>query len=677
LLSGRRAFAGETSIDTMTAILKEDPPDLPIAERHIPPALARIVDRCLEKQPAARFGTAGDLAFALEGLSSHSDQSVMAPAAPVDVRRVRVHPAWIAVALLMFALAAALVLGRVGYLQPASEDTTVYRTSLLPPPNALMVDTSPARRIALSPDGTRLAFTATAADGRLMLWVRPLNSLTAQPLAGTEDAVAPFWSPDSRFIGFATVGAAGTLRKIDASGGPPITLCSYSGSAAGATWNRDGVILFTATGSGGGPIFKVSDAGGAAVAIRTPVQKEQELEYFWPSFLPDGRHYLYLALGDARAPRGIYLASLDSDERKLLVPAGSNARYANGYLLFLRDSTLMAQRFDLSGLNVAGDPVPVAEAVQRLPPTGAFTVSDTGLLAYQAGAFAEFTQLVWFDRGGKQVGTLGDPSSYGDLRLSPDGKQAAVTILNETAGGRDVWTVDVARALRTRLTFDPVTEVGPVWSADSTRIFFLRSSVGSFQKPSSGAGTEEQIAGVTGLPGDMSRDGKFLLLTTPPTTAGTGIDLLVWPQGAQKATPFLQTPFNEQRPVFSPDGRWVAYDSNESGTPQVYVRSFPNPGGKWQVSTKGGTYPRWRKDGKELYYVSPDNTLMAAAVTTSGDAFQPGAVTALFPLRIRQGLRSPYDVTQDGQRFLVNTASEQTTSAPVTLVVNWPAALKK
>jgi hypothetical protein len=452
----------------------------------------------------------------------------------------------------------------------------------------------------------------------------------------------------------------------------------------------------------------VSASGGAPSPVTTLSADNGETQHSYPFFLPDGRHFLYFAVGNKTAspnsPNGIYVAALDSNERKLLVPGGSTAMYALGYLLFLREQTLMAQPFDVERLELTGDALPIAEHVitgGASGMAGAFSVSETGVLAYQTGPAdvggqaGAPTQLVWFDRSGKPIGALGDQARYGDLELTPDGGRVAVSLFDRARRGRDIWLFDLARGLRTRFTFDPADEMTSVWSPDASRVVFNARRKGHldlYQKASSGAGDDEELLAdsLEKVPLDWSPDGRFILFAVG---AFQTPDLWVLPLfGDRKAFPFKQTPFSEVPGRFSPDGRWIAYASNESGKYEVYVAPFPGrggvlsaaaapgtPGDKWQVSTVGGSWPRWRSDGREIFYLAPDQKLMAAAVSGAGSAFEVGAVKPLFEapaLRIpNQG--SMYDVSLDGQRFLVNTLAEQAAAAPITLVVNWPALLKK
>ena len=424
---------------------------------------------------------------------------------------------------------------------------------------------------------------------------------------------------------------------------------------------------------------KVSASGGVPTVATALAAGESA--HWRPSFLLDGRHFFYRVSNG-----GIYVASLDSTDRTLVLknPNSNNVFYTEGYLLFLRETTLMAQPFDAGRLALTGEPVPVAEQIQTLsnPPTGAFSVSDNGVLVYQTGTGATNTQLTWFDRTGKQVAELGDRANYADIELSSDWKRAAVSLIGPALSTRDIWIFDVARGLRTRFTFDPTDDLSPIWSPDGSRVVFASRRKGHldlYQKASSGAGNEDVLFAdsLDKFPTSWSPDGRFILYLA--TGGTTGYDLWVLPlSGDRKPFPFLQTPFNEGPGQFSPDSRWIAYASNESGRNEIYVAPFPGPGGKWQISTAGGNLPRWRHDGKELFYLAPDNKLMVAAVNGQGAAFEVGAVGPLFEQMRPTGQRYIYDVSPDGQRFLVNTVGNQTApTTPITVVVNWTAGLRK
>jgi Tol biopolymer transport system component len=692
MLTGRQALAGETVSDTIAAILEREPEWEALPDT-TPVSVRQLLKRCFEKDPRRRMRDIGDARIELDDALAGR-----ATGAPVARRAGGERLAWIASALVT--VAAVFAVGSVLYLRRAPADTRAYRSSILPSPGANRPSgLLPSSRFALSPDGRRLAFVGTDAGGVTALWVQSLDEPAGQPLAGTEGALMPFWSPDSQFIGFL---AGGKVKRIAATGGPPLILAEHTGGGnSGASWNRDGVILLSGPRLGN-PIRRVSASGGAPSPVTTLNADAGETVHGFPFFLPDGRHFLYLAVGSKTggpvSPNGIYVTALDSNERKLLVPGGSNAKYAEGYLLFLRGQMLMAQPFDAQRLELTGAAVPIADDVGIGGVTGisgGYSVSETGILAYQTGSVNEggpadtSTQLVWFDRSGKAVGALGDKAGYGDLELASDGKRGAVSLLDRTRRTRDIWLFDITRGLRTRFTFDPAEESASVWSPDGDRVVFNTNRKGHFdlyQKASSGSGAEQELLvdSRDKYPIDWSPDGRFILFGVGATGA-TAYDLWVLPLfGDRKPFPFLQTPFGEVSGRFSQDVRWIAYVSDESaGRSEVYVAPFSGrgetPASKWQISTTGGTQPRWRNDGKEIFYLAPDKRLMAVAVNGQGSAFEKGAVRSLFDTRAPSTInpRSAYDVSPDGQHFLVNTLAEEDAPAPITLVVNWPALLKK
>jgi serine/threonine protein kinase/Tol biopolymer transport system component len=682
MLSGTRAFRGETPADTLSAVLKDTPESLP-AEAHIPVAFERIVYRCLEKNPAARFQSASDLVFALEGLSTISAAAVGTVSAATRGTTTRRLLPW---ALASVIALIAFTLGVLAYRPQATRATAppIYRSSSLPPDRVTLSTASPAGGLALSPDGRRLVFTGRGPDDRVMLWVRSLDGLTAQALAGTDGAFYPFWSPDSQSIAFF---AGGMLKKIDVAGGSTVTLCETprpSILAAGGTWNRTGVILFAQATS---RIYRVPDVGGTPAPATTLDEAAGETQHWAPFFLPDGRHFLFFAAGSRDRgpddPNGVYVGSLDSNERTQILPGGSNAKYADGYLIFPRERMLVAQRFDTDRFELSGDVIPIADqiAVGGLSGrTGAFSVSDTGVLAYQAASGEVQSQLVWMDRAGTRAGTVGTPADYGDVELSPDQEEAAVSVLDAERRTRDIFMMDLARGLRTRFTFDPTDEQTASWSPDGTRVVYNARPKGYFdlyEKDASGVTEQTVLVGDSRnkTPLSWSRDGRWLLYLTGGLVIGNS-DIWVMPfEGERTAAPFLQTPFNETDARFSPDGRWVAYVSNDTGSAEVYVTRFPGPAGKWPISASGGNYPRWRNDGRELYYVARDGRLMAASVGSVGQEFSVGEVRPLFELRANLSGRYPYDVSKDGQHFLVNTIVEAAAPSPITLVVNWASAL--
>ena len=469
MLSGRTAFHRQSTADTISAILKEDPPDLSTTQGNVAPALERIMRHCLEKNPEERFHSVSDLAFALEALSGSTATTTQTEAMPALARRRmngRERLAWIAVSILFLALLALLIFVIASFRKSPAEVRAV-RSFILPPEKSSFnfTDTD-AGSLSISPDGRRLTFVAPTPEGKNLLWVRSLDALSAQALAGTEGAYYPFWSPDSRFIGFF---ADKKLKRIDLAGGPALALCDAPEGRGGA-WNRDGVIVFAPNVAGA--LQQVSASGGACSAVMQLDQARAGTTHRWPYFLPDGQQFLYLSRGATASETEtgtIYVTSLGSKESKLLLRVSSNVTYAQGYLLFLREGRLMAQAFDAKRLEMSGDAFPIAEQVQSEPSMarGVFAVSENGVLAYQTGSAKIGSQLAWFDRSGKQLSRLGDVAISGYPQLSPDGKMLTVAIVDPQNGSQDLWLYEVARGLKTRFTVDPADDRSPVWSAGS------------------------------------------------------------------------------------------------------------------------------------------------------------------------------------------------------------------
>lgn len=674
MLSGRRAFHGESAAETMSAILKEDPPELSETNQRISPALERVVNHCLEKNPEERFHSARDLAFALEALSGSTSvatqTAITAPAfAPQWVRK-HALAGWIIAGA---ALVLAIVAFAVAYFRgaPKSESPTATRFYVSPPES---VNFSGANDF-ISPDGQRIVFSAIGKDGKRVLWIRSLDSLDARPLPGTDEGIQAFWSPDSRYIGFFS---GSKLKKIEVAGGPATTLAD--GSPRGGTWNREGVIVFS--GTAGGTLFRISSNGGSATQVTTLDTTQSQTVHSWPHFLPDGRHFLYLARSASREKSGIYVGSVDASPSKLVINADSTPIYAPpGYLLFVRERTLMAQAFDADRLQVTGDAFPIAEQVGFNSGNGRafFSVSDNGVLVYRTGIGAA-ARIAWLDRAGKEIGQVGTTGLIGGMTLAPDDKRVVASRLDSQSGTSDLWLVEQDR--ETRFTFDPANEGSPIWSPDGSQIAFNSSRSGVpdlYVKPSSGAGSEELLVKSMNPKGaqDWSPDGRYILYgeLDPKTNA----DIWVLPLfGDRKPFLFLQTPFAESQGRFSPNGKWLAYGSAESGTNQVYVRPFPPAAGQWMVSVNGGIQPRWRADGKELFYIGADRKLTVVEVKEDGSNFTAGTPKPLFEARFAFILPGAlYDVTRDGQRFAMIVPVEESSPAPLTVVLNWTAGIKK
>lgn len=687
MLSGKRTFAGDSAIEVMNAILKEEPAELSETNARISPQLEKIVQRCLEKRPEMRFHSAHDLGFALGTLTTSSgsrlDTAAALPAVTEGARSARLlddaRLAWIAAAVLSVGLLAALPFA-VSHLRHAPPmEAAVLRYTLAAPEKVTAL-----RAPEISPDGRNLVFPATV-EGKIALWLRPLGSLTAQPLPGTEGGVAQFWSPDSRSVCFT---AENKLKKVDLAGGPPQTLCTTQGNVRGelgGTWNRDGIILFTR----GRRIYRVSAAGGEPTPVFGTDQANQAGNDRLPSFLPDGRHFLYLRTGQPEETSEVYLASLDGKEPTRLLAADSQAVYAasaggNGYLLFAREGALLGQPFDVGSLKPTGEPFVFADQVAVTPSgRGYFSVSDNGILVYDPTGASDNQQLIWVDRAGKLLEPVGAPGFFAWPVLSPDGKRVAVARRDPQSKTYNIYVTDLARGVSSRITVGPANNSFPIWSPDGTRIAWSSNREGAFQiyqKLASGVGQEELLlkSDVVINPQSWSEDGRFILYTR--VDPKTNNDVWVLPlEGNRQPYPFLQTPFFEGKACFSPDGRWIAYQSNDQGRPQVSVQTFPASGGKWVVSTNGGFLPHWRGDGNELVYISADNKLMAVEVKL-GSSFEAGVQKALFdlaPVRAAVSKGIGYIVTADGQRFLFVSEAEETATLQYTVVVNWAAEMKK
>jgi Tol biopolymer transport system component len=690
MLTGQRAFRGDSAIEVMNAILKEEPQEFSETKEQISPQLGMIVRRCLEKQPERRFHSAHDLGFALEALpsgsfsgsfGSSSPQLQTATTAPAVTERMgvarwlgRERLIWLAATVLL-ALTALVAAWAYFSRQPA--ERAGLRFTIVPPEKATNYG-----RAVISPDGRHLIFTGVS-EGGSQIWLRPLDSFTAHPLSGTEGSFNYFWSPDSRSIGFF---AGGKLKKIDVAGGTPQTLCNIGSNVpvGGGAWGSDGVILFVAA----DVLYRVPATGGESIPVisgepaTSPGGYRQNSPMVRPYFLPDGRHFLHYA--KASQEPGIYLASLDGKEERRLLSADSDGIYAasasgdasKGWLLFLREGALLAQPFDAGRLNLTGEPFPITDQVEAW----SFSVSDTGILVYQSRRIDEITQLGWVDRAGKPLESIGATGPYQNHpRLAHDGKRVVVARMDAKTRRQDLYVIDLTRGTESRLTFDPADDSHPVWSRDGNRIVWASNRTGThqlYQKLASGVGQDELLlqSDVPLLPSGWSADGKFLLYgRTDPKSS----DVWVLPlEGDRKPFPYVQTPLWETEAQFSPDGRWIAYRTNETGRSEVYVQTFPASGGRWQVSTNGGHHPQWRSDGKELFYCSTDGKLIAVDVKR-GDAFEAGLPKTLFNLAEAKVYYADYAVTADGQRFLFVRKLQEGSPAPFSVVVNWAAGLKR
>ena len=674
MATGKKAFTAASQASLIGAILHTDPAPISSVQPMSPPALDRTLKTCLAKDPDDRWQSAHDVASELRWIAEAGSQAG-APAVVVSRRRGRER---MALALAAAATLAAFALAAALRRRPAEARFPLRAFIPAPKTAAFAFEGAGAGSLTVSPDGRYLTFSAAGADGASKLWLRPVGALAAEPILGTDDAQYPFWSPDSRFIAFF---ARGKLKKVSTTGGAAVEICDATSGARSGTWSREGVILFSPHWRES--IHRVSAEGGSPERVTQLDEKRGETTHRWPWFLPDGRHFLYLAgrrhVEDTSGDNAIYIGSLGSAERRLLVRARSNIVYASGFLLYVRGRELVAHRFDPKRMALTGEPVAIADKIRYETGffQGVFSASQTGLLAYQQGETATLSRLIWRDRAGKQVGVLSEAGSYWEVRLSPDARSAAVVM----ADPGDIWLFDLLRGIRTRFTFDPTVEAYPLWSPDGKTIFYSSDRSGFFQIYSrrvSGASGEERVPrgnkNETGT--DISPDGRWLLYEREDPKGKNRTDLWVFPlSGEKKAAPLLETPFSEGDGRFSPDGRWLAYVSDESGRNEVYVAPFPRREEKWQISIGGGSAPRWRGDGKEIFYVAGNRNVYAVEVA-SGESFQPGTPRLLFSTRIF-GNPSYYDVTPDGQKFIVNELNTADESEPITLVVDWTGTLEK
>jgi serine/threonine protein kinase/Tol biopolymer transport system component len=707
LLAGSSPFKGvhETAINY--EIVNVDPEPISASKPDIDPALDGIVLECLAKEPGERYQSVAEVGKELRRYKRESSRSRVSrvtstrqayvppgssremltqpadllPPTPSRVRKV-LPWAIAAVGILIAAGATAFV-----YLSSAAPVAVLVTRSYIHPPAKTNFNTEDGGHMAISPDGETLAFVARDSSGKDLLWVRPLKSLVATALPGTDGSFYPFWSYDSRFIGYFV---AGKMKKIDRAGGPSLTICDAS-SGRGASWNQDGVIVFSPGARTG--LMRVAAAGGVPSWISRVDTTAGEGGHRWPHFLPDGNHFLYVT---RTSPTGIaendaiYVGSLsDSTMKKMVTRAASNMIYTNGQLIYLRQETLLAHPFDDSKMEFAGEAVPIAEQVAFVPirSKGIFSVSRNGVLVYQSTTTAQ-RRMVWIDRTGREGKALGERAMAFQAQISRDGSRIAFDANDDQAENLDVWIYETARGVSTRFTFDKAFDGIPSWSPDGASIVFSSNrtgKIGLYRKNSSGTGEEtllrefEQPSYVV----DWSLDGRYLLLLSVGGQR-TRNDLIVLPLvGDTTIVPLLQSEFNESAGKLSPDLRWIAYQSDESGRFQVYVRPFLNAdgtmsgsaAGKWQLSTNGGDSPLWNRNGKELFFVSGDRKLMSVEVKAKGSTFEVGSVQALFEVDLR-GQTEMYDVTADGQMFLARVTAGGT-SAPITLVMNWDEELQR
>jgi len=663
MVTGRKAFGGKSQASLISAILKDEPPSLAGAQPMAPPALDRLTRKCLAKSADDRWQTARDLVGEMRWISESSSQMAAAPATAAR-RRFRFQAAWIAVAVLSVAFLGLLAL----HLRVKPPEEHAARFTVAPPEKTSF---GPFDSVSLSPDGTRMVFRVQTAQGPIFA-LRSIDALQPQLLPGTENAFLAFWSPDGRSL---ALSANGKLNRIDLQGGPAVPLSDVPAYVEGS-WSPAGVILFSTGPSG--PLYRVNQGGGTPAPVTRLAPRETG--HLWPHFLPDGEHFLFTVSSAAPETRGIYVGSLGSPAVNRILPDETSAQYSPpGYVLFVRGDVLTAQPFDARSLRNTGDSFPVASQVAILPTmVGSLFSSAAGNLAFRVSEGFALSQLIWFDRKGARAGIVGEPSDYTDPALSPDGRMLAVCKRDPITKNRAIWLFDLVRGSSSKLTVDSWDNMNPVWSPDGRRIASSSKHRGErdlYVRAANGTGQGELLihSDVQKNAEDWTSDAKYLLYNQ-----GTASNRGVWAlplAGDRKPFQVLGGPYRQEESQVSPNGKWIAYLSLESGQQQVYVQNFPPAGGKWQVSTAGGSDPQWSRDGKELFYLQA-NKLMAVAVKTTGSSFDADVPRPLFDTQPMVTGRNRYLVSPDGQKFLISTLNVTTSQLPITVVLNWLASVK-
>ena len=658
MITGARPFGGKSQISVASAILEKEPEPISAVQPLTPPALEHIVTACLAKNPEDRLQTAHDIALQLKWIA----QNRTSPVSSLEKKKKnRERLAWLTASALALMLIASVLWWRAS----KGTDQATYFSAPLP---------FAARDVAVSPNGHTVAVVGHRESERSnVIWIYEPGSQEATTVANTEGASSPFWSTDGQSLGFF---ADGKLKKLNLAAGTVQVLCEAP-NGRGGTWNKDGVIVFTPTGTLGVGLYRISSSGGTPTQINVPDKTLNEDSNRWPVFLPDGIHYLYSAVnlsGNRKELHSIYVGSLNSNEKRFVVKAKGNTAYAApGNLLFYREQTLFAQHFDTKNFEVTGEPVPIVTDVQFFPriSKAVFAASNTALLVAERNADSGASQVLWFDRKGQQISVALNPGIYGNIMLAPNGRTLASDTTDPASQNTNVWTYDLESRSAKRLTFDAAFDSLPIWSPDGGRIVFASNREHKFDlylKDSNGANEEKVIAqGATdAFPTDWSRDGKYVIYQR-----GTELWFVTMPE--LRTTQFLKRTSSLKNARFSPDGKWIAYSSNESGRWEIYVTSFPEGHGRWQVSNSGGDQARWRSDGKELFYLSADSSIVAVPIKTGAD-FDAGTPVVLFQANPREMVATSeqfsYDVSSDGQKFLINTQIK-TAMTPMSVILNW------
>ena len=668
MTTGRKAFAGSSHVALASAILHQQPPAISSLNPTLPAPLDRLVRSCLAKDPDDRWQTAHDVGLQLAAIA---DEGQAMPAA-VDPRGARTM---IWVPWLVAGVAAMLVVGLWLRPRPGTAPPPSVRFAIPPPAGGAFSDTVETLCIALAPDGSQLAYVASDARGERRVWLRPMTAVDSRAVPGTEGARAVIWSPDGRSIAFFV---EDKLKRLDLPDGAPVTLSDVPNVRVSATWGSADIVFSAIPGG----LYRVPAGGGAAVIERAPNRAGGELAISWPSFLPDGKRFFYLSR-DGTGDGVVMVAEVGKPARQVL-PAVSNVEYVDpGFVVFSKEGTLVAQPFDAATARVTGEPFAIAEPVRYFFSTGAttFTTSRTGVLVYQS--HAEQGRLAWLDRSGREVSVVSQSASHNRVRLSADGRRVLFDRARARLGSLDLWVFDSDRGVEQRLTSDRLSEFGPAWLSQEAVVYSGGVPPHLFRK-NLVTGVEEEVlhAPSFSLVEDVSPDGKTLLFTQ--RTARGNFDMWTLPLvGPPKPSPLQQTPFDETSARFSPDGRYIAYASDESGTYEVYIAPFPMTGGTTRVSTSGGALPRWSRDGHELFYLTGDLHLVALPVRTAPSLIL-GRPDPLFV--VKSALKwdtakptngwSDFDVSLDGKRFLASVP-QPANQQPLTAVLNWPGEFAK
>jgi serine/threonine protein kinase/Tol biopolymer transport system component len=631
----------------------------------LPEKLAHVVRRCLAQDPEERWQSARDLKLEIEWVAEDTRGGAPAP------RPGRIGWLWgIPTAVATMALTALVLV----YLRKPVTDRVAISATISPPEKTSF---DSALIASVSPDGTHVVFSATSEDGKTQLWIRRLAGSEAQPLPGTVNGKSPFWSPDGKAVGFF---AGGKLKRIEISGGPPVDVCDAP-NGRGGSWARDGTILLSQTAIS--PLSRVPASGGQPLQLTALNTKRAETGHDSPQSLPDSRHFLYHSWSVSEEFSGIYLGSLDGSDPVLLLRGISNAAFAPpDHILFSQNGVLIARHFDQSSYEVSGESVTIARLPAATDLATSLSASRNGVLAFVSGAFGAERQLEWFNRSGKSEGTVGGKGTYFTPRLSPDGSKIAVTLAPFRSPTRDIWVFDQALHRETRLTFDQLHNWTPVWSPDGSQLAYSSNPKEKFHlyvRSADGSGARQPLLedDATEYVDSWSLDGKYVAFARMSPGGKSGWDIWGMPLfGDRRPFPIVESQSNKEDPSFSPNGKWLAYDSDESGQWEVYVVPFPRGEGKWQVSKGGGEQPRWRRDGKELFYVGTGNRLMAAEVRDKGASLDFGTEQALFPIQAPDNPYRTYDVTGDGKKFIIVTGAAGLNAKAITLIADWPVLLE-